>query len=362
MGSIAVIGAGNVGLAISGHMSIEGHDVRLYDPWGDDFQLIEENGGIGLVGDVEGIGSPRVLSTSLHEVVAGAEVIIVAAPAFSHDDIARRLAVLGEPEQVVLFQPGAFGSGVQLLRQFTANGRSPSFVAETLTSLYTCRKQSAVSVYIGAIKNSVGLSAVPSRHTPHCVEVLNSYFGERYVGGSDALTTGLNNSNPVYHVPPSVLNFKTVEDGCEYPLHTLVTPRVAEIVNLMDEERLKVAGALDVDCMSFWEFLSSAYGVRDGDYHERIVQAYGRQAFPEPSSPRHRYFIEDIPFGMVPWLSLAWELGVSVPVTQSLTVLGSALCAQDFMSNGRTLESLGLENAGKGGIRSAFIDGEVSRF
>lgn len=361
MGSIAVIGAGNVGVAISGHMSLKGHDVRLYDPWGADFEEIECNGGIELIGEVEGIGKPAVLTTSMDQAVRGVEIIIVTAPAFSHDQIAEGLVAVCESNQIVLFQPGALGSGVQLLRKFADAGKTPSFVAESLTSLYTCRKKSATEVYVGAIKYEVGLSAIPSADTGHCVEVFNSYFGDRYVAGDDALTVGLSNINPVYHVPPSVLNFKTVEDGCEYPLHTLVSPRVAEVVDLMDKERLKVAEALSVESMSFWEFLDSAYGVREGSYQERIIQSYGRQAFLQPDSPRHRYFTEDIPFGMVPWLSLARELSVSVPITESLTVLASALCDEEFISKGRTLETLGLNGAGREGIRNAFIDGIVAK-
>lgn len=359
MGSIAVVGAGNVGLAIAGHMALNGHDVRLYDPWGKTLEAVEANGGIGLTGDIEGKGRPTVLTTELEAAIRGVEAIVVAAPAFSHQDVANRLAPVLEPDQIVLFQPGAIGSSVHLLRQSTELGKPPCFVAETPTSLYTCRKKSSAEVYIGAIKHSVRIAALPNETTGHCVEVLNGYFGGRYEAGADALAVGLNNANPIYHVPPSVLNFKTVEDGRELPLHSLITPRIAHVVDLMDRERVAVADALGVPCMSFWEFLKTAYGVTDGDFQDRIVQAYGQQGFPEPDSPTHRYFTEDIPFGMVPWLSLAHEVGVSVPIIESLTTLGSALCQQDFISTGRTMAALGLQNAGREGIRRAFVEGVV---
>lgn len=359
METVAVIGAGNVGLAIAGHMALNGHDVRLYDPWGEPLVAVEANRGVDLTGEVEGRGLPQVLTSDLSTAVRGAEIIVVAAPAFSHKDLAHHLAPLLKPQQITLFQPGALGSSIHLLQQFAELGRTPCFVAETPTSLYTCRKKSSTTVYIGAIKHSVRIAALPNDTTGHCVDILNGYFDNRYAAGENALTVGLNNANPIYHVPPSVLNFKTVEDSKEHPLHSLVTPRIAHVVDLMDRERLSVADALGVTCMSFWDFLETAYGVRDGDFQARIVQAYGKQAFPEPDSPQHRYFTEDIPFGMVPWLSLARELGVSVPIIEALTTLGSALCQQNFTSTGRTMESLGLHGAGREGIRKAFIEGTV---
>lgn len=359
MGSIAVVGAGNVGLAIGGHMSLNGHDVRIYDRWGEPLKAVGMNGGIDLVGEVEGKGSPATLTSSMQEAVVGAEVIVIAAPAFSHEFIGEHIATLASPEQIVLFQPGVLGSGVNLLKQFTEAGREACFIAEASTSLYTCRKRSDTTVYIGAIKNSVRIAAVPQKHAGHCAEVLNEYFGGGYTVGDDALTVGLDNSNPIYHVPPSILNFKTVEDACGYPLHSLVTPRIAEAIDLIDRERLALASALGVNSMSFWEFLASAYGVTDGDFQSRITQGYGRQAFPEPDSPSHRYFTEDIPYGMVTWLSLGHEVGLDLPGVRSFTVLGSTLCDQDFWETGRTSASLGLQGAGRAGIRAAFIDGEL---
>ncbi|MFC7740053.1 2-dehydropantoate 2-reductase N-terminal domain-containing protein [Nocardiopsis composta] len=60
MGSIALIGAGNVGQAIGGHMSLQGHDVRIFDRWGRDLEPIKaDGGGIDLVGEGKGMAGRR---------------------------------------------------------------------------------------------------------------------------------------------------------------------------------------------------------------------------------------------------------------------------------------------------------------
>lgn len=359
MGSIAVIGAGNVGQAIAGHMSLLGHDVRIFDRWGRDLEPIEANGGIGITGDVEGHGTPAMLTTDLERAVDGAEVVVVAAPAFAHAYLSEQLASLLAPGQLVLFQPGVLGSGVELARKFRLAERQPCLIAETPTSLYTCRLRRPAHVYIGAVKHAVPLAGVPSAHTPRALDILRGYFGDRYVPGEDALTVGLDNCNPIYHVPPAVLNFKTVEDADCHPLHSLVTPRIAEVVDALDRERLALADALGVKAASFWDFLDTAYGVTEGSFVDRIVQGYGRQGFPEPDSVTHRYFTEDIPFGLVIWSSLAAQIGLRLPLTDSFVALSGPLCGQDFLAGGRTAKTLGLDGSDVEGIRAAFIDGAV---
>ncbi|MFF5985027.1 NAD/NADP octopine/nopaline dehydrogenase family protein [Streptomyces olindensis] len=264
-----------------------------------------------------------------------------------------------EPSQLVLIQPGVLGSGVELARMFALAGRKRCLIAETPTSLYTCRLRKPAHVYIGAIKNSVPLAAVPSTDTPQALAILQPYFGERYVSGKDALAVGPFNCNPIYHVPPAVLNFKTVEDSDRRPQHTLVTPRIAEVIDALDRERLSLAHALGAEATSFWDFLARAYGVTEGTLVERIVQGYGRQFFPEPDSVNHRYFTEDIPFGLVIWSSLAAQIGLSMPLTDSFIALSNTLCGRDFVAEGRTAKSLGLLGSHVSSIRAAFIDGSV---
>lgn len=111
--------------------------------------------------------------------------------------------------------------------------------------------------------------------------------------------------------------------------------------------------------LTVWDFLNTAYEVSEGSFVERIVQGYGRQAFPEPDSIKHRYFTEDIPFGLVIWSSLAAQIGLAVPLTDSFIALSGPLSGQDFVAGGRTAKTLGLLGSDVDGIRAAFIDGVV---
>ncbi|WP_311212585.1 MULTISPECIES: NAD/NADP octopine/nopaline dehydrogenase family protein [unclassified Arthrobacter] len=357
MGSIAIVGAGNVGQAITGHMVLQGHDVRLFSRWEKDFEAIIANNGIDLSGDVEGHANKPTLTTDLDDAIVGADVVIVAAPAFAHAYLSERLAALLEPEQLVVFQPSVLGSSVELARHFALAQRTPCLIAETPTSLYTCRLRGPAQVFIGAIKQAVHLATIPHASSQDALDRLSHYFGDRYIAGSDTLSVGLGNCNAIYHVPPAVLNIKTVEDADARPHHTLVTPRVAEVINALDQERLALAEALGVKTPSFWEFLESAYGVTEGTHVERIVQGYGRQAFPEPDSLTHRYFTEDIPFGLVIWSSLAKQIGLPLPLTDSFIKISGLICGTDFEAEGRTADVLGIEGLDAAAIKEAFLNG-----
>ena len=359
MGTIAIIGAGNVGQAIAGHMTLLGHNVRLYSRWERDFDAINENNGIDFTGDVEGHAEKPLLTTDLASAVKEADTVVVAAPAFAHAFLSEALAGILNPEQLVVFQPSVLGSSLELAKHFALAERPPCLIAETPTSLYTCRLRGPAQVYIGAIKPGIQLATIPRASSQKAIEQLSQYFGDRYIPASDTLSVGLGNPNAVYHVPPALLNIKTVEDSDKLPHHTLVTPRVAELIHALDLERISLAEAFGVKTPSWWDFLETSYGVTEGSYVERIVQGYGRQAFPEPDSLNHRYFTEDIPFGLVIWSSLAKQIGLSLPLTDAFIKLSGVICDTDFETTGRTAKVLGIDGCDIETIKAAFFEGII---
>ena len=58
---------------------------------------------------------------------------------------------------------------------------------------------------------------------------------------------------------------------------------------------------------------------------------------PGPRSLSHRYFSEDIAYGLVPMSSLAGAVGVEMPLTRALIDLAGCLCNEDFRKTGRDL-------------------------
>lgn len=356
--SVAVLGAGNVGQAIAGHLASQGCRVRLYSRWDADLEPLRQREAIVLEGALDARGRPNLLTTDMREAVSGSALILIAAPAFAHRFLSGELAGCVTEDQVVVFQPGVLGSALEFLTLLKASrGRLRVLTAESETSVYTCRLTEPGRVFISVMKPSVGVAAVPASGTARVVELLGRYFGPHYSAGTDVLATGLSNTNPVYHCPPSLLNFAGIERGTVQPFHELVTPGIARVMDVVDKERLALGDALGVTLGSWWSFLARTYGASDGDFVQRVQKASLRRPFPAPTSPAHRYLTEDIPFGFVPWASIGHEIAVPTPAIDALIELTNVLYGRDVRQDGRTADSLGLKGLSAVQIRERFVSG-----
>lgn len=342
-GRIAVLGAGNVGHAMAGHLAMKGYEVRLYNRSEQRIATVREAGGVHLQQAVEGFGRPSIVTTDLGEAVAGAEIIMVTVPAFAHRSLAEALVPHVQRDQIVVFQPGALGSALEFESILLRSGKGGVAVAETASCLYSSRLVGPARVSIRAVKKAVELAALPASETGRVLSALREPFAGGYVPAQDVLQIGLGNSNPVYHCAPCLCNFGRIEQGEDWPFFEFLTPSVVRLVDAIDRERLSIAGAVGVKVPSFWEFLEAAYGVTDADYVHRVRKAYGRgQPSTAPKSVDDRYLTEDIPFGLVPWSSFAKLAGVPTPTIDALIQMACALYGQNFWETGRTVESLGL--------------------
>ena len=356
---IAILGSGNVGQAIAGHLASQGYRVHLYSRWEAELEPIRQAGGIHLQGEITGQGRLAVITTDMREAVDGAALVIVAAPAFAHRFLSRELAECVTTDHTIIFQPAVLGSSLEFLTLLAAKGKSKVLTAEAETSAYTCRLVEPGRVFIGAMKPSVDVAAIPASETQRAVDLLNRYFDGRYTAGSNALAIGLGNSNPVYHCPPSLLNFAAIDQGVDQPFHELVTPSIARVIDAVDQERIALGHALGVEVASFRDFMARVYSATADGLVERIHQAYGRQAFRAPKSPNDRYLTEDIPFGLVPWSSIAHQVAVGTPVIDALITVANGLFGRDLRQEGRTAESLGLNGLSGTQIRDLFIAGQA---
>ena len=357
--SVAVLGSGNVGCAIAGSLALRGLDVRLYSPFEPEIELLRKLGGITLEGEFTGSALPRLMTTDLAQAIDGAELILVAAPGFAHEPISKALSGIVADGQRVVFQPGELGSALALARLLPGGWQGKITLAETATSLYTCRFRAPGTVKITSIKQVVGYGAMPVEATDEVGALLTECFGPHFSPRSDTLEVGLSNTNPVYHCPPTIFNFTSVEQGVDQPLHVLVTPGIARYMDCIDRERLALAEAFGLHLDSFWDYLMHAYDVKGGDFVEKIRQVFGPGAFRAPADLKDRYITEDIPFGLVPWASLASVVGVRTPLIDSLITAANCLVGRDFSLGARSASSLGLRGLSADEIRDAFRGGTV---
>ena len=95
--------------------------------------------------------------------------------------------------------------------------------------------------------------------------------------------------------------------------------------------------------MSIIEFLHNVYHMDKYDnLYEAIQHNKAYEGLRPPKSIQHRFFQEDMLCTLVPIVSMGKMFGVDMPVLESIINIESAITGQDFMKEGRTVESLGL--------------------
>ena len=84
-----------------------------------------------------------------------------------------------------------------------------------------------------------------------------------------------------------------------------------------------------------------------GDWREHIVLT------------QHRYMLEDTRIGLSFLISVGELAGVPTPLARAFLSVGSAICDEDFMRTGRTLDSLGLGHLDCIGLQKLLREGFV---
>jgi opine dehydrogenase len=81
---VAVLGAGNGGLASAFDFAQHGHDVALYaaPEFGANVVAVDEAGGISASGDLQGFAPVRYAGHDVAEALSGAELVVVVGPAY----------------------------------------------------------------------------------------------------------------------------------------------------------------------------------------------------------------------------------------------------------------------------------------
>ncbi len=353
---VAVVGAGNGGLAVAGMAALAGCTVRLHDVDERVVGPLAYAGGFEVRGSESGWAAVEAATCDLGEALEGAQIVILVVPGPSQHAAGVALRPYLGPEHVVIVLPGCTGGALEVAATISASERGV-LVAEVDAFPYACSKPTPTTSEIAATKAVVHVGCLPAGEAGRAISAISSFLPQT-VAAPTVLHTSLSNVNPVLHVPPMVANIGWIESaGASFDFYgDGISPAVAELVAAYDAERVSVAAALDVEVAPLLEWVAEAYGIDEPDVHG-AVQALHRRVFGPMKAPPtlvHRYLTEDVPCGSVPTASLGRQLGVPTPVHDSLIQLASLACGEDFWANGRTTETLGI-----GGLTATEIRAHV---
>lgn len=355
-----MLGAGNGGQAMAAEMAMRGHRVRLYEhpSFAAGIRPLLASREIELVGDIVA-GQARVdlVTTDLAEAVRGATELFLPVPAFAHAYYADALAPLLEDGQVLVLFPGTFGT-LFFRERFDRLGATKNIVlCETHTLPYDCRLEAPGRVLVLWKNRPMLVGTFPSARTDETLARLSDHFYD-FQPLADVLEAGLCSVNPVLHLPACFMNTGRIERSRgEFWLYEEgFTPTVCRVTDAVDAERVGLATAYGYSVPSLVQELAEHQTPRE--LFSEINGAADLVPIKGPTSVKSRYFTEDIPYGLVPWIELGDKVGFDTPLLDGLLAFGSVIIRQNARAEGRTLATLGISEMNAQQIRRYVATGE----
>ncbi len=348
----AILGAGNSGQTHAGYLKLKGYDVGLFDFFQETVDAINQKGSIELSGAIEGKVLFDSASTDMKQVVDGAEIVMVINPAQHHRALARELAKHVGDEQIVFINPASTFGAFAFRKALEDFGCSKKVVlAESNTSLFACRLLEPGKAHVGGKKERILVSAFPAaKNVDRLMEILSEPIPEAQAV-KNVLATSIDNTNPLVHPAPMILNCSWVESGQKFSfMHEAIGPTVEKIMEKMDAERIAIGRALGLtlgkDLFTLLMQYEQEYGVRGTTGLRetfRACKAYTN--IYSPNTLQNRYITEDVPAGLVPTAAVGDLIGVPAPKTRMIVDICEQVMEQDFTNgeNGRNVRNLGLE-------------------
>lgn len=345
---VTVLGTGNGSLACAGDLALAGHCVRL---WGRRREALVPlaTGDVPGPGRVEVAGPDRrglatldVVTLEPAEAIAGADVVLVPLPAFSHEQVMTAVAPSLSSGQTIVFAPGNLTSPLSRAVIDRVGGTGLRLV-EAATLPYGARRAGEHGVVVVARNRVLPVAALTATETPAAVDLLRPLFPQ-VQPAIDVLDTALLNPNVAQHPALVVTNAGPLSGPAPYDIHAQgTTPGTLRLIHRIDEERIAVRmaagyGPPHYPQRAYYDDPNEPWLFEAGSRH--AVESSDR--WREAHGLEHRYLLEDAAYG----LSLVARMGrltqTPTPASDAVLRLATTLLGLDLDPDGRW-GRLGLE-------------------
>ena len=361
--TITVIGAGIGGFLLVAHLGAPGHRMRLHDI--DDAKLadLRARGGVETEGLGDGFSKLDLATTDLAKAVDGAEIIVVVTGGHRQAPVAKNLAPLLRDGQTVLLIQGNTGGALAFRRVLDQSGcKADINLAEMDNFPYSARKLGPAKMKPVVTKRWLQIASFPGKDIDKVFQILGPLFptAEKV---PNVFHTGFMNANALLHVANCMANATRIERGEQYLFYAEgVTPGVARAYTALSNERVKAATALGAKVPTLEDWFERVYKVREPTLPEAMQKLtynadgpYG--GTPTPKSFESNFVAEDVAVGLMPMVALARVAGVDMPAHRTLIDFSIMMSGDDYASNSRTLERMGLAGKDLAGIRRTVEQG-----
>ena len=359
---VAILGAGAGGASAAVDLSRAGHQVRLWNRSAAAIAAFANARGIhhaGVLGN--GFTPLDIITTQFDRALDGADVILVCLPTLAHAGVAQSLLAADALTIPTILNPGHTGGALEFSDVFRRHGLAPPPVAEFSTLTYVARIQGAEMLITTGRTQSVWAAAMPGGERA-LATALSLYDCAR--PAAHVLATSLANINLVLHPPGVVLAAAWMEaTGGDFTFYVeALTDGVGRVMESLDAERRAVGWAFGIDLPSLFDEMQAVGTIeRNVDAKAGLAAAIrggvANRAIKAPGGFGHRYFQEDLWYGLQPFLALAAIAGIETPCAQSLMQLGELAAGPHAPGTRRTAREMGIAGLDKDALLAYVTEG-----
>ena len=310
-----VIGGGNTGQAVSAYITSRGGECVINTRDAQKADIINRCG-ITAEGGLNG-NYGVIATTDMKMAVTDADIILIMTTANAHREVACKLRpFLKEKQKIIIFNSnwGAFefkqvlGEDIEL-KDLT--------VAETGAQLFLAKSKGLGYVNMG-LKTKVSVSATNPDKTQPLLDEIREFFPQ-FEKASSIIETTMSTTNPVIHVPISLLNAARIENAQPFLFYGEGACRAAiGLVINVDKERIAVAKALGCEIDDVLTGINSFWEIKHDNLFDALTKNDSYSKVKGPTTLNHRYLTEDIPFGIAPITKIGKLFGIETPYTDAL--------------------------------------------
>lgn len=345
---VAVLGSGNGAHAIAFEWAKAGHNIYMFDfeQFESNINAVNKAGGISSEGELIGFQQIAYAGHDISKVINGAELIFAVGPAYSTEEFGKVCKPYVKSGQNFVICPGSCAGSIVFKNALELELSDASVnIAEISTLPYAVRLVGDARILVfNRLKGGFFVANLPSRNNHFMYDILVKVF-ENINMASNVLETTLQNGNPVIHPAVTLLNAALIErtSGDFLFYEDGVTKSVGRIIEEVDKERIEIGKKLGIKVIKDPEIGVVQGYMTESTYDTGYSKAPGFKGIYAQSQLDHRYFNEDVGYGLIFLSDLAEHVGVKTPCMDALIKLISIATNRDYKAEkARTIDSLGL--------------------
>lgn len=322
---ILIYGAGNTGFATHILLQSKGIDSIIYTR-DSQKKMYYQSTNLTVMGRLPGEYTVEI-SDDLAAAMSDCDCVIVSTWANAHADVFSRIKPFLKKNMLLIILNGNWGA-YQAVKIFAEKIEENNIIIAETASQPVFGSLLNNKLNFLNIKKNISCACFPKMSASVFQKVMKQLFDEVSIVESIMLTS-FSSTNPVVHVPICLTNLTTIEKKTAQFFYLEGASRSnVQLIEAIDEERINLANSFGFTCPSILQSLNATWKTSYKDLLAALIELYPTAKF--PAELNHRYFEEDIPFGLAAISNLAKVQFIETPVIDAVLALYKVLLGKDY--------------------------------